>query len=152
MALSPDILKEHFEKVEKCKISWIIEKVQINNWGSCLSELKIYINSNNIIHKINWIMQKNDCIIDSYNKVFFENDLKIWRSVNFVLDQNYSPLEFYPDNIDTSNIPYCTWTIIKEREVKTFEINNSQNYILIWLFFLILIIWIIVFKIYKRKS
>lgn len=156
MALSPDMLKEHFENTSKCKVKWTIYKVDSyeNNW--CSYNLKLYIKDNDINYVVNWILPKKDCIIDSFNIVFFEKDLTIWKNINYILDEKFFPLEFYSGTVNINNINYCTWNIIENKNEKSiYEILNYNNqiYIFSWvILLLIIIIWLLSFKIYKSKN
>lgn len=152
MALSPEMLKEHFEKISKCKVKWTIYKVDSykNEW--CSYSLKLYIKNNDTKYVVNGILPKKDCIIDTFNIVFFEKDIKLWKDVNYILDEKYFPLDFYSGTVETNNIPYCTWNIIREQKS---ENNNNYNlywanYFIFWSIILIIVSLVIILK--KRKK
>ena len=161
MALSPDMLKEHFNEVKKCKVEWKIIKMEDLNEDNCLNQRSISIlwNDNNY-YSIKGIFPKKWCIIDWYNKLFFEGDIKIWTDVSYIINEKNMPLDYYPWTVDIWNIPYCTWNIIKNtKEKSTSEIQNtkgnynSQIYIFSWIIIsLIIIIWFLSFKIYKKPT
>lgn len=128
MALSSDMLKEHFDQVEKCQIKWIIKKITRSPWESCYSNLKIYIEWNNNLYFMNGVLPEKDCIIDSFNIVFLEDDIKVWKEVNYFLDGNYLPLNYYSWTVDTSHIPYCTWNIVKEEILENTHSGATTQY------------------------
>lgn len=157
MALSPDILKEHFNQVKKCKVEWIVTKLENIKEDSCSSQFLIYIKWKNNNYFMRWEFPKKWCIIDSFNKLFFDWNINIWNKINYILDENYNPLEFDNSIVNISKIPYCTWNIIKETKTEInkpiIENNYLQNYYWYWIILiLVLIIWVLVIKLIKAKK
>ncbi len=146
MAFSPDVLQEYFEQAQKCKISWKIQKIQKNSEDQCSIDLTLFIKwENNETHFMNATLSNKECILDSYYKVFYDGDIKIWNQVEYILDKkNYHSFN-NTYAINTENIPYCT-----ENKVEILEKKYYFEFIY-WIIFL-LIIWVLVFKIYKINS
>jgi len=149
MALSPDMLQEYFEHAQKCKISWKIEKIETNNEDQCSTNLTLFIKSeNNETYFMNAILSNWDCTFDSFHTVFSKDSLKIWNQVEYMLDKsNYHSFDYNTKNINSANIPYCI-----ENKVKIPEDTFSINYYFLWIIiFLLIIFWVWIFKIYKKK-
>lgn len=147
MALSPDMLQEYFEQAQKCKISWKIQKIQKNSEDQCSTDLTLFIKwENNETHFMNAILSNKECIFDSFHTVFYENTLKIWDQVEYILDKkNYHSFN-NTYAINTENIPYCT-----ENKVEIPENIFSTNYYFLWFFIFIIIMWALFIKFYKKK-
>jgi len=147
MALSPDMLKEYFEQAQKCKISWKIEKVQKNGEDQCSTNLTLFIKwENNKTHFMNISLLDKACSFDSYYKPFFEDDIKIWNQVEYILDKsNYYSFDYNTNTINTDNIPFCS-----ENKIEIPQ-NNYNFEIFSWIIFFSIIIWVLMFKIYKKN-
>ncbi len=147
MAFSPDVLQEYFEQAQKCKISWKIQKIQKNSEDQCSTDLTLFIKwENNETHFMNATLSNKECILDSYYKVFYENTLKIWDQVEYILDKkNYHSFN-NTYAINTENIPYCT-----ENKIEIPENIFSTNYYFLWFFIFIIIMWALFIKFYKKK-
>lgn len=147
MALSPDMLQEYFEQAQKCKISWKIEKIQTNSEDQCSTDLTLFIKwENNDSYFMNATLSNKECILDSFHAVFYKNNLKIWNEVEYILDKsNYHSFDYIPNTVSIQNIPYCS-----ENKVEILEKKYYFEFIY-WIIFL-LIIWVLVFKIYKINS
>lgn len=97
--------------------------------------------------------------------------LTIWKLGDIVSiiafkyqDNVQSWYSFTTNNVNAKeykDVPYCTWSIIKPESVQksTQEpqniqpINNTQIYYLFWIIiFLIVLIWILLYKIFSRKN
>lgn len=146
MALSPDILQEYFKQAQKCKISWKIEKIEISNQGQCSTEMIIFIKwENNDTHFMNATVSNKECILDSYYKIFFENDLNIWTKVEYILDtKNYHALGNNLENTNTDNIPFCT-----ENKIEISQ-NNYNFEVFSWMILFSVIICIFAFKLFHK--
>lgn len=147
MALSPDMLQEYFEQAQKCKISWKIQKIQKNSEDQCSTDLTLFIKwENNETHFMNATLSNKECILDSYYKVFYDGDIKIWNQVEYILDKkNYHSFN-NTYAINTENIPYCT-----ENKIEIPENIFSTNYYFLWFFIFIIIMWALFIKFYKKK-
>lgn len=146
MALSPDTIQEYFDKNSKCKTSWELikaTKIWKNDW--CVQDIELILKNENWYFKTIWTYNNWECILDTFYEQFFENDAKIWNQYNFILDEKYNILIKWW-NIE--NIETCVWNKI------TFDENiNTQKYFIFGiLIILILIIWIIFFKIKTKKQ
>lgn len=148
MALSHDILQEYFEQAQKCKISWKIEKIETSNQDQCSTEIIIFIKwENNDTHFMNALVSNKECIFDSYYKFFFEDDLKIWTEIEYILDtKNYYTFDYNTNTINTKNIPFCS-----ENKIKIPQ-NNYNFEIFSWIILLSILIWIFIFKFYKKST
>jgi hypothetical protein len=148
MALSPDILQEYFEQAQKCKLSWKIEKIETSNKDQCWVDAKIFIKwENNDIHFMNALVSNKECISDSYYRIFFEDDLKIWTEIEYVLDtKNYYTFDYNTNTINTENIPFCS-----ENKIEIPQ-NNYNFEIFSWIILLSILIWIFIFKFYKKST
>ena len=147
MAFSPDVLQEYFEQAQKCKISWKIQKIQKNSEDQCSTDLTLFIKwENNETHFMNATLSNKECILDSYYKVFYDGDIKIWNQVEYILDKkNYHSFN-NTYAINTENIPYCT-----ENKIEIPENIFSTNYYFLWFFIFIIIMWALFIKFYKKK-
>ncbi len=153
MALSPDMLNENSEKTQKCKIEWIVTKIIKLNNENCSIKNLIYIKSEKNTYFMKWFFPNEGCIFDSFYKVFFYNEIKIWEKVTFYLDKNnYYPLDFDTRVTNTTNIPYCTWNIINTQKTEPIA-QNYSNYFLSWSLILsFIIILVLAFKLLKIKK
>lgn len=105
--------------------AWLLEKIEGKNY---IPELW-----DNIIAKIN---PENNYV----NEIFLQN----WKS----LDQ-------INDFLNTLKEPYCTWWVVKsetKKELVTNTTSEYQNFTFPIIIFLIIVIWVLIFKIYKLKK
>lgn len=144
MALSPDTLEKYFDDTQKCIIEWKIQKIEILNQDKCLKEVKVFIkNKDNSTNYFKWDILVWECIIDTFNNIFSEENLKVWKNIKYILDENYSPLSYIPEN--NLEIKTCVWNKV----MKNLEKNN---YFFYWTFWWLIIFLLIIFIFFKKRK
>lgn len=150
MAISQEMLDEWIQKIpNKCVINWNIDKINYiwSSW-SCIQWLEFII----INWKHSYVVKGSyitwECLADSYYKIFYNNIPKTWEKINILLDSNYKIIE-----INKTFDKYQPLTFCEDNYKNTNNFfENNYDYFYGIIIFLILILSVLAFKIYKFRK
>lgn len=112
---------------------------------------------------LSWTITKEISCVGKYIDLWNSLTPKIWDTFYYVIRKyydfdNYLINSAKNENSNWSNIQNCEWSIIDKipeniiQENNNLSLKNSQNFFIWWIIFLLLMIWVLLFQIYKKKS
>lgn len=142
---SPEELKNKYNEIEKCKISWKIENIIKSSYDDCVYKLEITLKENNNYYKVISSELKNSdwsdfCIVDTtfpfYKNWNISYYPKIWDDFKWIIkktDLEYPVLSYWEEVYNNFTWSKCesnySWWVISTDDIFSKDIldNNSWN-------------------------
>lgn len=155
-ALYDTNIDNYVEKIDKCSVFWVVNKIEIKQNNECVDSLLITIDwENNYL--INSTKLTNiDCEIDWYYKFYNDNNLfKNWDTVNLLIDKNTNTIISDSLNEDWF-FTLISGNSLNEEIWICKDYYSSSNYFLsifiIFIFFIIFLYFLKKIKLFNNKK
>ena len=156
-ALSPEYIDDYVNDLNKCSVSGIVKKVDINKYHDCSDDLRIYISWDNWNYEVfSSKINDNMCEIDWSLIIYSDKTLpKVWDKVELLINKTGYDIisdekvwEWVYKLISWNNSEWNTQ--ICEPNSNFFEFYKDYFIIWTWIIFLT-VLWVIVFKRFRKK-